>query len=77
MSSVPIQNPRQRSTGTRIRLEGEVADPSNPPSGCYFHPRCRFAKDRCKSETPALRKVGESMVACHFAEELQLQGAIH
>jgi peptide/nickel transport system ATP-binding protein len=77
MSSVPIQNPRQRSTGARVRLEGEVADPSNPPSGCYFHPRCRFVKDRCKSETPALRKVGESMVACHFAEELQLQGAIH
>jgi peptide/nickel transport system ATP-binding protein len=77
MSSVPIQNPRQRSTAGRIRLEGEVADPSNPPKGCYFHPRCRFAKDRCKTEAPALRKVGESMVACHFAEELQLQGAIH
>ena len=52
MSSVPISNPRFRNRGERIRLEGEVADPSNPPSGCYFHPRCRYVQDRCKPKNP-------------------------
>ncbi|MCI0709574.1 MAG: ATP-binding cassette domain-containing protein, partial [Chloroflexi bacterium] len=41
MSAVPIHNPRLRNKQKRIRLKGEVADPANPPSGCYFHPRCR------------------------------------
>jgi len=77
MSAVPIQNPRQRALENRIRLEGEIADPSNPPSGCYFHPRCRFAQDRCKTETPELRMIGkERSVACHFAEQLELKGAV-
>jgi len=77
MSSVPIQNPRQRNRGVRIRLEGEVADPSNPPTGCYFHPRCRYAQERCKVEQPILREVAPNRtVACHFAEELDLKGAI-
>ncbi len=77
MSSVPIQNPRHRNKEARIRLEGEVADPSNPPTGCYFHPRCRYAKERCKHETPLLRDIGGGRrVACHFAEELDLKGAV-
>ncbi len=76
LSAVPIDNPRQRQTKERIRLEGEVADPSNPPSGCYFHPRCRYAQARCKTETPALREVQPGhLSACHFAEELILVGA--
>jgi peptide/nickel transport system ATP-binding protein len=76
MSAVPIQNPRQRKQSLRIRLEGDVADPSNPPSGCYFHPRCRYAQERCKVETPALRQIDrDHVVACHFAEELQWRGA--
>ena len=73
MSAIPKPDPRLRSK--RIILEGEVADPANPPSGCYFHPRCRYAQERCKVERPALRPIGENrMVACHFAEELQLEG---
>ncbi|BCX06017.1 MAG: ABC transporter ATP-binding protein [Candidatus Roseilinea sp.] len=77
MSSVPIQNPRHRNKEARIRLEGEVADPSNPPTGCYFHPRCRYAQERCRHETPALRDIGGGrQVACHFAEELELRGAV-
>jgi peptide/nickel transport system ATP-binding protein len=78
MSSVPIQNPRQRNRGARMRLEGEVADPSNPPSGCYFHPRCPFAQERCRVETPYLRPIGNEgrQVACHFAEELDPTAAI-
>lgn len=76
LSSVPIDNPRQRTTKERIRLEGEVADPSNPPSGCYFHPRCRYAQERCRTEPPALREVVPGQfAACHFAEELELKGA--
>jgi peptide/nickel transport system ATP-binding protein len=77
MSAVPIQNPLQRSASQRIRLEGDVADPSNPPGGCYFHPRCRFARERCQTERPALRVLDDDhLVACHFAEELQLRGAV-
>ena len=77
MSSVPIQNPRHRNKEARIRLEGEVADPSNPPTGCYFHPRCHYAQDRCRHETPALRDIGNGrQVACHFAEQLDLKGAV-
>jgi peptide/nickel transport system ATP-binding protein len=73
MSAIPKPDPRLRSK--RIILEGEIADPANPPSGCYFHPRCPYARERCKTETPALRPIGENrIVACHFAEELDLAG---
>lgn len=75
MSAVPVTNPRARNAGVRIRLAGEIADPSNPPTGCYFHPRCKYAQERCKSEEPALRDLGKNhFVACHFAEELKLAG---
>lgn len=76
MSAVPISNSRLRNKKERIHLTGEIADPSNPPSGCYFHPRCQYAKDICSTEVPALRELpGERFVACHFAEELNLRGA--
>ncbi len=75
MSAVPVTNPRARKSGVRIRLEGEIADPSNPPPGCYFHPRCRYARERCKTEPPPLRDLGgHHFVACHFSEELKLAG---
>ena len=75
LSAVPKPDPRLRNRGVRIRLEGEVADPSNPPSGCYFHPRCPYAQDRCREEEPAVREIDEKhWVACHFAEELELRG---
>jgi peptide/nickel transport system ATP-binding protein len=77
MSAVPIQNPRQRKLQSRIRLEGEIADPSNPPGGCYFHPRCQYAQERCKTDVPELRPMGVNRsVACHFAETLELKGAV-
>jgi peptide/nickel transport system ATP-binding protein len=73
LSSIPVADPRHVSD--RIILEGDVADPANPPSGCYFHPRCPYAQDRCKTEKPQLRNVGtDHTVACHFAEELELRG---
>jgi peptide/nickel transport system ATP-binding protein len=73
LSAVPVPDPRQRAK--RIVLEGEVADPSRVPSGCAFHPRCRYATERCKHETPALEPAaGDSLVACHRARELNLAG---
>jgi peptide/nickel transport system ATP-binding protein len=76
MSAVPVSNPRDRNLRERIHLSGQVADPSDPPTGCYFHPRCRYAQERCAQDEPALRKLdGNRYVACHFAESLELQGA--
>ena len=73
MSAVPVTNPKARQAGTRIRLEGDIADPSNPPTGCYFHPRCRYAQERCQTDEPALRDLGDNhFVACHFSEQLKL-----
>ena len=75
MSAVPRPDPR--ATKRRIVLEGEVADPANPPSGCYFHPRCRYAQEVCRVETPVLRELQpEHFVSCHRAEELSLTGVI-
>jgi len=59
----------------RIILTGEVANPANPPSGCYFHPRCRYAKDICSKEAPSWQEVRPAhWVSCHFARELRLRG---
>jgi peptide/nickel transport system ATP-binding protein len=73
MSSVPKPDPKYESH--RIHMEGDVADPSNPPSGCYFHPRCRYAKDVCSQETPEWRELEtDHFVACHVAQDLDLIG---
>ncbi len=73
MSSVPKADPKYKSE--RIIMQGDVADPSNPPSGCYFHPRCRYAKDICKEKTPEFRELKpDHFAACHLAEELKLRG---
>jgi peptide/nickel transport system ATP-binding protein len=73
LSAVPIATPIGREDRKRIQLTGEIADPSNTPSGCYFHPRCKYAQERCKVEEPPLRDFGNGhSVACHFAEELEL-----
>jgi peptide/nickel transport system ATP-binding protein len=73
MSAVPKPDPRYRAE--RIILEGDVADPANTPSGCYFHPRCRYAVDVCRQVTPELRELAaDHFVSCHRAEELSLIG---
>jgi peptide/nickel transport system ATP-binding protein len=75
LSAVPRPDPRLRQQGNRIRLQGEVADVTNLPSGCAFHPRCRYATDLCKHETPPLRAMGNGQsAACHYAETLSLVG---
>jgi len=72
LSAVPEPNPR--AARERIVLSGDIPSPAHPPSGCPFHPRCPHPKknDRCRTEAPALRVVGNSpahVAACHFAEE--------
>lgn len=73
LSSVPRPMPGAKSQ--RVPLEGEVPSPANPPSGCYFHPRCRYAKPICAEETPPLQDIAPGhQVACFFSEELSLRG---
>jgi len=81
LASVPTPDPHRRrrgsTTGRQVALRGEVADPSNPPSGCYFHPRCPYAVDRCKTEAPVLRELRPNrFVSCHRADELSLRGVV-
>jgi len=73
LSAVPKPDPRLRAQ--RIVLEGDVADAANPPTGCYFHPRCRYAQDVCRRETPRLEEIAPGhFVSCHRARELTLRG---
>ena len=73
LSAVPRPNPHHHMQ--RLNLEGEPADPANAPPGCVFHPRCRYMEDICKTEVPALTELTPGHhVACHFAEQLELQG---
>jgi peptide/nickel transport system ATP-binding protein len=80
LSAVPINDPLDRGKRNRIHLTGEVADPSNPPAGCYFHPRCRYAEAKCSSDEPVSKRIegtGSIRIAkCHFAEKLDLHGVI-
>ncbi len=78
LSAVPRPNPHYELK--RMVLEGEVVDPAHRPSGCAFHPRCRYADGLCAAETPAMETVpqedsrGSHAVACHHFKELQLKG---
>ena len=73
LSAVPEPDPRLRTR--RIVLQGEVANPASPPSGCYFHPRCPHAIELCRTQAPAWREISPAhFVACHRADELQLPG---
>ena len=75
MSAIPLPDPRPRQK--RVLLSGEVANPANPPSGCYFHPRCKYAKEICSAQEPALEEITPGHFAkCHFARELSLTGAV-
>ena len=73
LAAMPVLNPAKRSNS--LRPKGEVADPANPPTGCAFHPRCRYAKDVCKEKLPELYRAATGhLVRCHRADELRLQG---
>lgn len=73
LAAIPYPDPEMQAPD--ILLEGNVPDPSNPPPGCHFHPRCRYAIDRCRHEVPRLmptRDDSDHYVACHRHEELSL-----
>ena len=73
LSAVPLPDPGAKSR--RVLLRGEVADPSNPPSGCHFHPRCNYAEEICREEIPDLVELHPGrFVRCHLAARLTLQG---
>jgi peptide/nickel transport system ATP-binding protein len=75
MSAIPRPDPRPRQK--RILLTGEVANPANPPKGCYFHPRCTYVKEICTQVEPTFDEVTPGhFVKCHRAGELSLAGAV-
>ncbi len=68
LSAIPVPDPDVKRE--RILLQGDIPSPINPPSGCRFRTRCRFAKDICKEKEPPLIDVdGEHYVACHFVKK--------
>ena len=76
LSSVPIADPDV--VLEQIPLEGEIPNPSNPPSGCFFHPRCRYATEQCRREAPPfVESEAGHFVACHLHKDLNLQGIAH
>jgi oligopeptide/dipeptide ABC transporter ATP-binding protein len=70
MSAVPLPDPRVERTREREILSGDLPSPIDPPSGCRFRTRCRYAIERCRDAVPQLRPFGSTQVACHRAEEL-------
>ena len=73
LSAVPSTNPD--ISRERIILTGDVPNPANPPPGCHFHPRCRYAQAICQQENPEWQTLPNGHgVACHFADQLSLAG---
>ena len=72
ISAIPIPNPDRRRN--RILLPGDIPSPVDPPNGCSFHPRCRYARSLCKTDTPTAKPVGHHhTTCCHYADELNLK----
>ena len=66
LSAVPIPDPDLSAKRERIVLQGDVPSPINPPSGCRFHPRCRYMTDICREVEPPLTDYGNGhLAACH------------
>ena len=73
LSAIPVPDPEVKKE--RILLQGDIPSPINPPSGCRFRTRCRFAKDICAEKEPPLVDVGGGhYVACHFVKEGKVVG---
>jgi len=73
LASLPKADPGQRQQ--RTPHQSEVANPANPPIGCYFHPRCAFAVGQCRRESPPLQTLADQrQVSCHRSHELDLVG---
>jgi len=75
MSAIPALDPDE--VMKPVILEGEIPSPANPPTGCHFHPRCPYAQDVCKSDTPEWKEYRPGhFAACHCADTLSLKGAL-
>ena len=73
LSAAPKPDPGMKSE--RVLLKGEVPDPADMPEGCAFHPRCRYAQEKCRTERPRSQEIGRGHHAsCHFCETLDLAG---
>lgn len=71
LSSIPVPDPNTAKQSKRIILEGDVPTPIDPPSGCKFRTRCRYAKDACAESVPELKEIKKDhFVACHFVNEI-------
>jgi oligopeptide transport system ATP-binding protein len=71
IAAIPPADPRRARSHPAKPLGGELPSPIAPPSGCVFRTRCPYAIERCAAEVPQLRRIGESLVACHLAEQIQ------
>ena len=70
LSAIPIPDPHVEAKKERIKMGGEIPSPVDPPKGCRFQNRCKYATERCREEEPALRLIGEDhYVACHLEDE--------
>ena len=70
ISAIPEADPDYESQKEKTKLEGEVPSPLNPPSGCKFRTRCKYATERCAQEPPVFREVEpEHFVACHLFDK--------
>lgn len=73
LSAVPVADPTVQIE--RIPLKGEIPNPANPPSGCFFHTRCQYCTEKCSQVAPEYKELEPGhFVACHRAEELKLRG---
>lgn len=75
LSAVPVADPTYNAE--RIHLDGEIPNPADPPTGCFFHTRCRYCTDKCKKEDVELQEIEPGhFVACHRVKELKLKGIV-
>lgn len=78
LSAVPIPDPKMRKSKERIILKGDMPSPVNPPSGCTFHTRCRYATEKCRVDVPQLRELESGhYVSCHYPLETGIGSVNH